>query len=430
MADRVYFSEALLQPISPESPGGRDLRYEPIFGQMLEARRADDQLDVGAWEKEGGRKSAEWDKVADLSLQVLHESSKDLRVACFLTEAALHLDGFPGLRDCLRLIKELIYRFWDTGLYPAIEDGDLDYRAGALGWLNDRMPDVLRNVPITARPGDQNYSFTRYLKAREIGTEDAIQRVSGPRRETINQLRQQGWITLDVFDAAMKATKRKQFEAIHQPFEEAYENFLVLEQVVDEKFKAAAPGFSLAKEAFQEMRGMLAPILKKKREEEPDAPPPGEAPAESANGSGVAAPAPAAFWIGGSASEAASGSWQQAEALVRAGSVDQGLQQMAALAAQETSGRGRFLRKLMLVDVCRNAGRERMARTILEELNKQIGDFKLDQWESSALVGAVWSRLYRLYKKSEMSSEQQQADTLYNQLCQLDPWQAYQDCED
>jgi len=111
----------------------------------------------------------------------------------------------------------------------------------------------------------------------------------------------------------------------------------------------------------------------------------------------------AGFWTAGMPAE--SGSWQQAEGLVRAGNVDRGLQQMAALAAVETSGRGRFLRKLMLVDVCRSAGRERLAKTILEELNEQIKDYRLDQWESSALVGAVWSRLYRLYKKSESSTD-------------------------
>ena len=431
MAARVYFSEELLQPISPENPGGRDLRYEPVFSQILEARRADDLLNVGAWEKEGGRKAAEWDKVADLSLQALHESTKDLRVACFLTEAALYLDGFVGLRDCLRLMKELIYRFWDTGLFPAVEAGDLDYRASALGWLNDRMPAVLHLVAITGRPGrEENYSFSKYLQARQIGTEDSIQRLSGEKRETIDGYRRQGWITLDVFDSAMKATRRKAFEAIYQPFEEAYENFLVLERVVDEKFGEAAPSFTLAKEAFQEMRGMLTPILKRKREEEPDAPPPGAA-AEGETGEAQAGvPSPAAFWFGSGSSDGVSGSWQQAEALVRAGNVDQGLQQMAALAAQETSGRARFLRKLMLVDVSKTAGRDRLARTILEELNKQIVDFKLDHWESSALVGAVWSRLYRLYKNSENSSEQEQAAALYNQLCQLDPWQAYQDCED
>ncbi len=231
MADRVYFSDELLQPISPETPAGRDLRYEPLFSQILEARRADDRFDVGAWEKEEGRKAAEWDRVADLSLAALRESSKDLRLACFLTEAAIHLDGFEGLRDCLRLMKELLYRYWDLGLLPAVERRGSRLPGQFADWLNDRMPEVLRTVPITARDGkEENYSFARYLQARRIGTEDSIQRASAEVRETITGLRQQGWITMDVFDAAMRATKRKGFEAIYQPFDEAYEQFLALEQ--------------------------------------------------------------------------------------------------------------------------------------------------------------------------------------------------------
>jgi type VI secretion system protein ImpA len=426
MADRIYFSDELLQPISAESPSGRDLRYEPLFSQILEARRADDNLSLGTWEKEEGRKAAQWDRVAELALGALRDSTKDLRVACFLAESSIHLDGFAGLRDCLRLIKELLYRFWDQGLFPAVEGGDLDYRASSLSWLNDRMPDVLYLVvPITARDGrEENYSFVRYLRARQIGREDAIARLAGEKRETITGLLQQGWITLDAFDAAMKATKRAALESVCKSFEECYEQFLALEKIVDERFGQAAPPFSSAKESFEEMRRVLNQALKKKREEEPDAVPaaaPGESQAPQTTLAG--------FWTAGMPSDA-SGSWQEAEALVRAGSVDRGLQGMAALAAQETSGRARFMRKLMLVDVCRNAGRERLARTVLEELTKQIADYKLDQWESSALVGAVWSRLYRIYKKSEMSSEQDQAVVLYNQLCRLDPWQAYLDCED
>jgi len=429
MADRVYFSDELLQPISPETPAGRDLRYEPLFSQILEARRADERLDAGAWQKEEGPKTAEWNKVADLSLGALKESSKDLRLACFLTEAAIHLDGFAGLRDCLRLIKELLYRFWDQGLLPPIEDGDLDYRASSLTWLNDRMPEVVNQVPITSRDGrEENYSFARYLQARRIGTEESIQRASAEVRETITGLRQQGWITMDAFDAAMRATKRKGLEAVFTPFEEAYEHFQALDKVVDEKFGQDAPALTTAKEGFEEIRRLLAAALKKKREEEPDTPAHGEQPA--ADGPPAAATGTmAGFWTAGMPSDQA-GSWQQAESLVRSGSVDQGLQRMAALAALETSGRARFLRKLMLVDVCRNAGRERLARTVLEELNQQIAEYRLDQWESTALVGAVWSRLYSLYKKSESSSEQEQASVLYNQLCRLDPWQAYIDCKD
>jgi hypothetical protein len=319
----------------------------------------------------------------------------------------------------------LIYRFWDRGLLPAIEDGDLDYRANALVWLNENMPDVMRVVPITARGNrEENYSFSRYLQARQMGTEESIQRASADFKSTASELRQQGWITMDTFEAAMKATRRDAFEAIHRPFEEAYEQFQALEKLVDAKFGQAAPSFTTAKETFEEIRRLLAATFKKKSMEEPAAPLDGlDGQIQTPPGATVVG-----LWTAGMP-EDSGGSWHDAEALVRAGSVDQGLQRMAALAAQETSGRGRFLRKLMLVDVCRASGRERLARSILEELNQQITEYKLEQWESTALVGAVWSRLYRIYKKMD-SKEQDQAATLYNQLCRLDPWQTYLDCED
>jgi type VI secretion system protein ImpA len=424
MSDRVYFSDELIAPISAQNPAGRNLRDEPIFRQILDARRSDDQLNAGDWKTLEGPKVAEWDRVADICLEALKADSKDLRLACFLTEAAIHLDGFHGLRDCVRLTKELLYRFWDLGLFPAIEDGDLDYRASSLTWFNDRMPEAMHWVPMTARIGE-NYNFIRYLQALQIGTEDAIQGASGEKRDTIAGLRRQGWISLDAFDGAIKATKRKDFEGICNAFDEAYEQFRALRKVVEERFGEEAPSLATASDAFDEMRGVFRRALKMKRDQEPDPQP------ENKPDDATAQPAPTmvGFWTAGMPTDQ-SGSWQQAEAVVRDGDVDQGLKRMAALAAQETSGRAQFLRKLMLVDVCRNTGRERLARTVLEELNKQIGDYKLDRWESSALVGAVWSRLYQFYKKSEMSSEQEQAVVLYNQLCRLDPWQAYLDCED
>jgi len=414
MPSRVYLSEALLQPVGPEQPGGRDLRFEPAFSEILEARRADDVTG----------KLPQWEEVAELSLQAL-QISKDVRLCCFLTEAGIFLDGFPALRDCLRLTREIVTRFWDQGLLPLVEDGDLDYRSGSLEWFNDRMAEAVRMIPITSRSGGgENYSYSRFLQAQRIGSEDSIQKMPADKRETITSLRNQGWITLDAFEGAMKATRRKHFEAIFEPFNEASLQFLSLEKLIDERCGQAAPSFKDARETFSDMLLLLETTLKKKLEEEPETVP-GSEPAADASAQVTTL---AGFWTAGMPRE--SGSWQQAEELVRAGNVDQGLQKMAALAALETSGRGRFLRKLMLVDVCRNAGRERLARTILDELNEQIKDYRLDQWESTALVGAVWSRLYRLYKKSEVSSDQEQAVVLYNQICRLDPWQAYIDCED
>jgi type VI secretion system protein ImpA len=96
---------------------------------------------------------------------------------------------------------------------------------------------------------------------------------------------------------------------------------------------------------------------------------------------------------------------------------------MIRLAAAETTGRDRFQRKLLLADVCLASKRNRLARSILEELAEQIDKFQLELSESSELISSVWSRLYRLYKAPD-SSEPDRAKKLYDRLCRLDPWQA------
>ena len=333
MPDRLYFDDELLQPISDHQPCGEDLRYDSLFKQIVDARRSDDQLATGAWEKVEGRKVADWKEVADLSLGALKTRTKDLRFCCFATEAAIHLDGFAGAKDCFRLTKEYLYRFWDLGLFPTIEDGDLDYRAGALTWMNDRMPDLIRQIPITARKdGGDNYSYARYVQAVEIGTESAIAQLSAGERERVESLRRQKWITLDAFDSSLQATKYPEFEAIYQSFTESVEQLSALEKVVDDRFTQSAPSFSKAKEAFEEIRTLLAPVAMKYAQTKPPAT--AETPRQNI------APGSLTGWAANSIGDSAS--WQEAETLVLSGGVDQGLAQMAALASQETSDRGRF----------------------------------------------------------------------------------------
>ncbi len=97
---------------------------------------------------------------------------------------------------------------------------------------------------------------------------------------------------------------------------------------------------------------------------------------------------------------------------------------MMRLAANETTGRSRFQRKLLLAEVCLASKRERLARSILEELAEQIDKSQLELWESSELISSVWSRLYRLYKQGSDPADLERASKLYQRLCRLDPWQA------
>src|SRR5215469_852143 len=210
MPDLEYLSEEILLPVSPDFPAGRDLRFDPLFGKILEAKQAD----------EATGKKTDWRTVAERSLEALR-SSKDLRLCCFLTEAGIFLGGFPALRDCLRLTREMLTRFWNDGLYPLIEDGDLDYRSAPLAWFNERMADAVKQIPITAGGKGDGFGFSRYAQARQVGTEEGMARLPADKLDYVRGLRSQGWITMDAFMSAMDDTPAKAFEAIYDPFREA-----------------------------------------------------------------------------------------------------------------------------------------------------------------------------------------------------------------
>src|SRR5438067_10345848 len=170
MPTAQLYTDDLLDPISAEQPAGADLRWTPEWDRIKEARRADDGLDPGKWAKRE-RKTADWRLVQEIAAEMLRERSKDLQLAIWLTEASVKLHGFAGLRDGLRLSRELMVRYWDSGLYPPIEDGPED-RAGPLQWLNDKLVDSITAIPITARSDqDRDFSFVDLQEARRIGSE-------------------------------------------------------------------------------------------------------------------------------------------------------------------------------------------------------------------------------------------------------------------
>ena len=78
--------EALLSPISEEAPSGESLRYSGLYDEVAEARRADDNLNLGEWQTE--LKVADYRKVKDLVIPALSTQTKDLQLAVWLCEAS------------------------------------------------------------------------------------------------------------------------------------------------------------------------------------------------------------------------------------------------------------------------------------------------------------------------------------------------------
>ena len=76
---------ALVAPISGDKPAGESVRYSGIYDAIQEARRADDELPMGDWQREA--KTADWLTVINLSTEALANKSKDLQLAVWLAEA-------------------------------------------------------------------------------------------------------------------------------------------------------------------------------------------------------------------------------------------------------------------------------------------------------------------------------------------------------
>ena len=434
MPSERLLSDDLLDPITAEQPAGSDLRWTPEWDRIKEARRADDSLDSGQWAKKD-RKTSDWPFVNELVTAALRERSKDLQLALWLTESNIKLHDFPGLRDGLRITRELMARYWDKGLYPTLEDGPED-RAGPFEWLNSKLVDSITDIHITARAdGGSDYSFLDLKDARLVGSERSWRSEDGAvdekKKKAYEQALAGGHISMEMFDRAVKETRRASYEELNADFQQTYDEFKALEKVMDEKFGDAAPNLSDCRTVLTELKEAIADTLDKKRKAEPSAPSPQAdtgSPAQGQSAMDAANPLvlrlPISLPSVPGLQPAIGGSWHDAEMLIRSGQIEKGLAEMTRLAANETSGRNRFQRKLLLAEVCLASQRERLARSILEELAEQIDKFQLELWESSELVSSVWTRLYRLYKQGNDGSDSDRADKLYERLCRLDPWQA------
>src|SRR5260370_18511141 len=139
--------EYVSTPVGGGNSSGTDLRYDTALGlyeQIKEARRQEDDLAQGAWQRE--RKVANYALVAKLGQETLASKSKDLQLAVWVTEALLHTEGFAGLRQGMELCRALMKDFWDT-LYPPIDD---ELRVVPLNWLGSALEIPLKPTPLVS----------------------------------------------------------------------------------------------------------------------------------------------------------------------------------------------------------------------------------------------------------------------------------------
>jgi type VI secretion system protein ImpA len=255
--------EALLTPIPGENPSGCGLAYAPEYDEIREARRAEENVPQGEWQRKV--KAAEWDRVVALGTDCLAHKTKDLQIAAWMTEALGRLHGFAGLRDGFRLLHGIQEQFWDT-FYPEIDEGDLEARASPHLFLNHAqiIPLLVRQIPLTSGLDGQRYSYLHWEESR--ATENAGLKDPDRRAKLIAQ----GKLSGPQFDDAVAQTPRRFFERLAADLRDCAAAFQQFDQGTDHRFGRAAPSLGNIRKALDDVHRLIGPILQTKRTQEPD----------------------------------------------------------------------------------------------------------------------------------------------------------------
>jgi type VI secretion system protein ImpA len=237
---------ALLAPIPGDEPAGPPVPFE-TRRQLEEARKEDNPDDYSPDDpmRPDTPRKADWRRIVELARQTLTDVSKDLLVAARLTEGLVRLHGFAGLRDGLRLLRELVDQCWER-LNPPIEDGDLEVRAAPFYWLDDpdkgaRFPNTLRGVPLVSGEGGQ-YGWLEWRQSRDG----------------------RGPVSPEDFERALLATPPERCAGAAEAIAECLEELGRLTHSLNDRIGSAAPGLIFIRQALEECQAVAQEIVRRR----------------------------------------------------------------------------------------------------------------------------------------------------------------------
>lgn len=447
--------DAILAPIADDKPAGEDLRYSSTYDEIKEARRADDLLDMGQWQREV--KTADWDAVIKLASEALSRRTKDLQIAAWLAEALLNTEGFAGLTVGLKILNGLLQDYWAT-LYPEIEDDDLDFRAAPIDFMNERFGDYIKQVPVTDPVLAHGYSLVNWEHSREVGYEadnrDRYGNVDYNKGKAREEKIAEGKIPPEDFDTALAASSLAWYEALAKDFRLCQEEAKRLDALLDEKFGRQAPALTQLLGVIEECERFVTKALKEKRAREP-AP---QKAAEQLPESSQELELDPREGVGARVSKRRRGPALRAEPeeersvnLPDETDADEGAGPFAdsrrlemvrweeALTALETTGIKKALEillrasssapsvretnryRLLMAKVCLEADRPDLATPIVEELHALIEELHLERWESPLWIAEVLDALYQcLTRGASPDGDAGRVKQLFEKLCTID----------
>src|ERR1044071_7388009 len=127
--------EALLRPVSDDARCGPDLDAagDPAYVELGVAAEWKEAKYVGEQEVAPAQ-APDWGRLKETGAALL-AVSKDLRIAKHYVAALAYTDGLPGFAAGVRLLRDLLDRYWEA-LHPVLESPDDDWRKNLVTELN------------------------------------------------------------------------------------------------------------------------------------------------------------------------------------------------------------------------------------------------------------------------------------------------------
>jgi type VI secretion system protein ImpA len=398
--------DAVRRPVRDDLPAGPDLTFDSkdrVYQQIRNARPAErgaeapDQLGH-LFERQAV--TADWPKIAKLGLDALYDRTKDLQIAAWVAEALAHTSGLAGLADGFALIRALQETFWDEA-HPTIEDGDVEFRATPYTFLVDVLPGLIRGEIALTGGTDRGPEATLewYDRAKFAGT-------------------------LDAWTVAASRADRDHVERAEAELADSLAAFEAWKADTGARFGFGGPDLGRIGEALKGFEAAFRAVVRAL----PPSSRPAAAPPDPASTPAAPEPAPASSAPTASPPTAPSPTSVAdpvalAESLARAGRLAEALGLLDGARHTTRSRRERFLLQLRLAELCADGGRSNLALQLLEELEAQVDDRRLEEWEDPEVCARVLDALIRALKALD-SDDADRLQKYYTRLCRLDPRRA------
>lgn len=239
--------ESLLQPISADDPCGPDMLLSAEFDAIQQARQHDDpSLDQGEWVID--RKEADWPFVIRECTTLLTTTSKDLRLAIWLTDAAGTTRGFAGITDGYTLLAGLCERYWEQ-VHPQAEDGEMDARNGNVSWLLSRTVELLQTAPLLTTPRG---TVTVLAWQTAVALDQAIRRQPSEADDL-----QRGKVTLEALDQIRGSAPGAQVKEVSRAYEACRTAIERFREVFEARMGDEGPSFGPLMDTLENVRHLI-----------------------------------------------------------------------------------------------------------------------------------------------------------------------------